>query len=208
MPEGLAYRVCGGLGGWRRAGLDNKESGMRAKRFIAAVFLTFIACFAQAENIEVRAAAVTLRDDAYSLDVDFEISLTPTLEDILGKGVALNFLLEFDLIRPRWYWLNDKVASVTQQYKLSYNSLTRQYRISLGTLHQNFPTVSEAVRFISRVRNLPVADKPLLQGGQSYQGTVRMRLDVSQLPKPFQIAALGSREWNLSSDWYRFPVTP
>lgn len=188
--------------------LDNKELEMRAKRFFAVLFLTFLAHFAQAENIEVRAAAVALRDDGYALDVDFEIHLTPTVEDILAKGVALNFLLEFDLIRPRWYWLNDKVASVTQQYKLSYNSLTRQYRISLGTLFQNFPTASEAVRFISRVRNLPVAEKSALQNGLVYQGAVRMRLDVSQLPKPFQITALGSREWNLNSDWYRFPVTP
>lgn len=188
--------------------LDNKEFPMRAKRFFAVLFLTLLAQFAHAENIDVRAAAVALREDGYALDVDFDISLTPTVEDILAKGVALNFLLEFDLIRPRWYWLNDKVASVTQQYKLSYNSLTRQYRISLGTLFQNFPTAGEAVRFISRVRNLPVADRSALQSGVAYQGAVRMRLDVSQLPKPFQITALGSREWNLNSDWFRFPVTP
>lgn len=129
--------------------LDNKELEMRAKRFLAVLFLTFLAYFAHAENIEVRAAAVALRDDGYALDVDFDIQLTPTVEDILAKGVALNFLLEFDLIRPRWYWLNDKVASVTQQYKLSYNSLTRQYRISLGTCSRTSrlpvrPSVSSA----------------------------------------------------------------
>lgn len=181
---------------------------MRASRYFVVLCLTFIALFAQAENIEVRSAAIALREDAYSLDVDFEITLTPTLEEILAKGVALNFLLEIDVIRPRWYWLNDKVVSATQQYKLSYNSLTRQYRISLGTLFQNFATVGEAVRFISRVRNFPVAEKSALQPGTNYQAAVRMRLDVSQLPKPFQITALGSREWNLSSDWHRFPVTP
>ena len=181
---------------------------MLARRLFAIVGLVLLALVAQAENIEVRSAAITLREDAYALDADFEIALTPTLEDILGKGVALNFLLELDLIRPRWYWLNDKVGSLTQQYKLSYNSLTRQYRISLGTFFQNFATAAEAVRFISRVRNLPVTEKSALQPGVSYQASVRMRLDVSQLPKPFQITALGSREWNLSSDWYRFAVTP
>jgi hypothetical protein len=35
-----------------------------------------------------------------------------------------------------------------------------------------------------------------------------MRLDLSQLPKPFQINALNAREWNLSSDWYQFVITP
>lgn len=181
---------------------------MRAKRFLAVIVLMWLALVAQAENIEIRAAAITLREDTYALDVDFDIALTSTLEEILAKGVALNFLLEADVIRPRWYWLNDKVASVTQQYKLSYNSLTRQYRISLGTLFQNFATAAEAVQFISRVRNLPIADKSALQPGLTYQASIRMRLDVSQLPKPFQITALGSRDWNLNSDWYRFPVAP
>ena len=95
-----------------------------------------------------------------------------TLEDILNKGVPLNFLLEFELIRPRWYWLNEKVVTQAQPYKLSYNTLTRQYRISLGTIYQNFETLSEALRFISRPRNVPVADKAMLQPGTTYSGLV------------------------------------
>ena len=181
---------------------------MQARRFFAIVGLMLFALVARAENIEVRSASIHLREDGYTLDADFDISLTPTLEDILAKGVPLNFLLELELIRPRWYWLNDKVLSFTQQYKLSYNALTRQYRVSLGTLFQNFATSGEALRFMSSVRNMPVAEKSALQPGVSYQAALRMRLDVSQLPKPFQITAFGSREWNLSSEWYRFPVSP
>lgn len=181
---------------------------MWLRRLFPFLVFALLALDARAENIEVRSATIVLRDDAYALDADFDIALTPTLEDILGKGVVLNFLLEVDVIRPRWYWFNDRVAGATQQYKLSFNSLTRQYRISLGTLFQNFASATEAVRFISRVRNLPVAEKAALQPGVAHQGSLRMRLDVSQLPKPFQITALGSREWNLSSDWYRFPISP
>lgn len=181
---------------------------MLVSRFFAVIALLLAALGARADNIEVRAAAIELRDDTYVLNADFDITLTPTLEEILTKGVPLNFVLEVELIRPRWYWFNDKIAQVAQQYKLSYNSLTRQYRVSLGTLFQNFATLTEAVRFFSSTRNLPVADKSALQPDTVYQAAVRMRLDVSQLPKPFQITALGSREWNLSSDWYRFAVTP
>jgi hypothetical protein len=181
---------------------------MLVSRFLAVVALLLAACIARADNIEVRAAGIELREDGYVLDADFDIMLTSTLEDILTKGVPLNFLLEVEIIRPRWYWFNDKIVHVAQQYKLSYNSLTRQYRVSLGTLFQNFATLAEAVRFFSSTRNLPVADKSALQPGTAYQAAVRMRLDVSQLPKPFQITALGSREWNLSSEWYRFAVTP
>lgn len=182
------------------------SSGVR--RILAVLALALLASIARADSIEIRSAAVSLREDGYAVDADMEIALTPTLEDILNKGVALNFLLEFELIRPRWYWLNEKVVTQSQQYKLAYNPLTRQYRISLGTLYQNFRTLSEALSFMSRPRNVTVADKAQLQPGATYAAALRMRLDVSQLPRPFQINALGSREWNLSSDWYRFPVVP
>ncbi len=188
--------------------VSTMPSSSGVSHLLALVVLVLFAFAVRAENIEVKSASVALREDGYSLDADFEITLTPILEDILAKGVPLNFLVELELIRPRWYWLNEKVVNFTQPYKLSYNPLTRQYRISIGTLYQNFSTLSDAVRFMGRLRNAAVADKGTLQNGQSYSAAVRMRLDVSQLPKPFQITALGSRDWNLSSEWYRFPVSP
>jgi hypothetical protein len=35
-----------------------------------------------------------------------------------------------------------------------------------------------------------------------------MTLDLSKLPKPFQVNALNNRDWNVSSDWLRFPFSP
>lgn len=180
---------------------------MRLSRLLALAVL-LLASAVRAENVELRSAAISLREDAYVLDADFDIALTQTLEEILAKGVPLNFVLEVEVIRPRWYWLNSRIVSFAQPYKLSYNSLTRQYRVSLGTLAQNFATLREALRFFSNVRSLPIAEKGTLQPGNAYQAGVRMRLDVSQLPKPFQITALGSREWNVNSDWHRFALSP
>jgi len=31
---------------------------------------------------------------------------------------------------------------------------------------------------------------------------------VNQLPKPFQVNALASREWQLASEWYRWNFSP
>jgi len=179
-----------------------------ARRWFAALLLALFAALAHAEGIEVKAAALIGREDGYALDADFDIALTPTLEETLNKGVALNFLLEFELIRPRWYWLNERVAVFSQQYKLTYNPLTRQYRLSLGTFYQNFPTLGEAVSFMSRLRSVPVAERNALRKDTTYIAALRLRLDVSQLPRPFQITALGSRDWNIGSDWFRFGVTP
>jgi len=51
-----------------------------------------------------------------------------------------------------------------------------------------------------------VVDADALDEGTVYEAAIRMRLDVSQLPKPFQINALASRDWNLSSAWFRWTL--
>ena len=176
---------------------------------LAALWLLVAAPLpAHADGIEVRKAALTAAEDGYFLEAGFDITLTHTLEDALSKGVPLYFLLEFELVRPRWYWFNEKVANTQQQYRLSYNALTRHYRVGVGTLYQNFDTLAEALEFLSRVRLSEIAEPGALKKDASYSAAVRLRLDVSQLPRPFQISAVGSREWSISSDWYRWTVSP
>ena len=163
---------------------------------------------AQAEGIEVRHAALVTGEEGYFLEADFEIALNVTLEEALNKGVPLYFLLEFEVIRPRWYWLNEKVLNTQQQYRLSYNTLTRQYRLGVGSLYHNFGALPEALDFLSRVRRRQVLDPGILSKDNTYTAGVRMRLDVSQLPKPFQLNALASRDWNFGSEWHRWSVRP
>jgi hypothetical protein len=162
---------------------------------------------AHAQGIEIRKPSVSIMDDAYVLEAQFDITLTPTLEDVLNKGVPLYFVLEFELIRPRWYWFNDRLVSLQQQYKLSYNALTRQYRLGVGNLYQNFATLAEALEVMSRVRRRQEVEPGALRRDNTLTAGLRFRLDTSQLPKPFQLNALGSSQWHVSSDWYRWTVT-
>ena len=180
----------------------------RLLALIACVLSLFICAVAHAEGIEVRNAALVSGEEGYFLEADFEIVINPTLEDALNKGVPLYFLLEFEVIRPRWYWLNEKVLSTQQQYRLAYNALTRQYRLGFGSLFQNFGSMAEALDFLSRVRRRQVLEPGMLGKGSTYTASVRLRLDVSQLPKPFQLNALASRDWNFGSEWHRWSVTP
>jgi len=175
---------------------------------LALWFVVFAATGAQAQGIEVRRASLQNADDGYVLEADFDIVLTHTLDEALNKGVPLYFQLEFELIRPRWYWFNDKLAGSVQDYRLAFNPLTRQYRLGVGRLHQNFATLAEAINVMSHIRRREDIPAGALRKDNTYVGAVRLRLDTSQLPKPFQVNALGSREWQLSSDWYRWTINP
>ncbi len=161
-----------------------------------------------ANGMEVQKAKLAIGDDGYVLEANFGIALTPPLEEALNKGVSLYFSLEFELIRSRWYWFNEKITDIHQQYRLSYNALTRQYRVGVGTLYQNFGTLDEALDVMSRVRRREEVEPGTLKKDLSYTAALRLRLDTTQLPKPFQINALGSREWNIGTDWYRWTVGP
>jgi hypothetical protein len=176
---------------------------------ILALWLALtVALPVHAQGIELRKAAVTIAEDAYVLDARFDIVLTHTLEDVLNKGVPLYFLLEFELIRPRWYWFNDRVSSWQQQHRLSYNALTRQYRLGVGNLYQNYASLAEAMEVMTQIRRRQEIEPGSLRRDTAYIAALRFRLDTSQLPKPFQLNAVGSREWYIGSDWLRWNVTP
>ena len=173
------------------------------------LLLVFLPVLAWAAEIEISVPQIAAGDDGYVLSADFTFELSQRLEEAVTRGVVLYFVADFELSRPRWYWLDEKVVSRSQTYRLSYHALTRQYRLSTGALHQSFSTLSEALRMLTHVRNWVVADRSdkAVRVGEPYQAALRLRLDITQLPRPFQISALGNKDWSLASDWKTWPVT-
>ncbi len=161
-----------------------------------------------ASDISVRNPVLSPSDEGYLLSADFNINLNARLDDAIARGVTLYFVVDFELTRARWYWLDEQVISRSQTFQLSYHALTRQYRLSSGALHQSFTSLDDAQRILSRLRNWLVLERGALRFGESYQAAVRMRLDLSQMPKTFQVNALANRDWNLSSEWARWIFTP
>jgi hypothetical protein len=175
---------------------------------VAALCVVVFPVASIAAGISPRAAAVELSDEGYRLDAEFDIQLSPGLEEAVNRGVPLHFIVEFELSKPRWYWFDEKPVQLTRAYRISYTPLLRQYRLSSGSAYQNFTRFDDVVRALSRVRAWPVAEKGAIRSEGGYQAAIRMRLDTAQLPKPFQLNAVASRDWNLASDWYRWTVHP
>jgi hypothetical protein len=163
---------------------------------------------AYAGSIEPQRAALVPNEDGYALSAEFSIDLGNRLEEAVAKGLPLYFTVEFDLTRARWYWSNEHVADRRLEYRLAYNALTRQYRLSLGSLHQSFDSLSEALRVISRIVALPVVDRGALKPGEVYNAALRLSLDRSQLPKPLQVDALANREWQVDTKVLRWQFVP
>ena len=179
---------------------------------LAAAFALALAVLAtgqaRAEGIETLGARVAASEDGYRVEAEFDIRFNPGLEEAVNRGVALFFVVEFSLSKPRWYWFDEKPVQLSQTYKITYTPLLRQYRLSSGSAYQNFTRLDDLLRALSRVRGWTIAEKDALRKPGEYQAAIRMRLDTTQLPKPFQINAVASNDWNLASDWYRWTVNP
>ena len=90
---------------------------------------------------------------------------------------------------------------------------------SLSKAPDPFPNLEDALRVISHQSAAPIAAALLRQDegylamvmpskNVDYIAATRMRLDVTQLPKPLQVNALAGHDWSLDSGWYRWIVRP
>ena len=153
-------------------------------------------------------AAIENGDDGWQLNADFDVQFSPRLEEAVTRGVPLYFVVEFELSRPRWYWFDEKPIQLSQTYKITLYAAAapvppvgRQRLPELHPLRRGDPRALAPARVARRRQGR-------VQKGRLYQANLRMRLDTGQLPKPFQLNAIASRDWTLSSDWHRWTITP
>jgi hypothetical protein len=179
---------------------------LRAVVFLFAGLAALASSSALADEIEVRDVQLRPTEEGLVVDADFAFELSPRLYDVVANGVPLYFRIDFELTRRRWYWFDETTASKRLQLRLSYHALSRQYRLSTGLLQQSFATLDEALNVLKRIRNWLVVDRTVTFDDVDYEAALRIRLDPTLLPKPFQLSALTSRDLQLDSPWKRFIV--
>lgn len=179
----------------------------KMRSLLLLVLALFWAHLAQAASIEPLRASLFPTDEGYALSADFAIDLGPRVEDTVAHGVPLYFNLELEVTRARRYWVEEHILGHTLTYRLSYNALTRQYRLATGSIHRSFDVLTDALRAMGRIAALPIADKNVFKPGQTYQVALRLSLDRSQLPKPFQLDAIASRDWQVEAKVLNWQMT-
>ena len=172
------------------------------------MMLSLFSASAIAEGVKLKSADLERADSDWLLNAIFQIELTPGLEDAVQKGVVLYFQTEFDLTRSRWYWFDEKPVLAQRLTRLSYQPMTQQYRIASEGFTFSAKTMFEALQAVGSIGGWKVIDSNQIDPSKSYTAALRMTLDLSKLPKPFQVNALNNRDWNVTSDWVRFAFLP
>lgn len=166
---------------------------------------------AQAYEPEIVQMNLQRTQEAVYLSARLKLEPSAAVEDALMKGVPLYFAWQADVVRQRWYWTDQRVSTAQRTLRLAYQPLTRRWRLSLATdasgasgaglqyaLHQNFDSLSQALAGIGRVSRWKVADAARLQADEKYRLEWRFRLDLSLLPRPFQIGMSNQPEWDIA----------
>jgi hypothetical protein len=78
----------------------------------------------------------------------------------------------------------------------------------LGNFSFSASSLKQALIAVKTLEDWVVIEPGLLDPAQTYQASIRMRLDTNQLAKPFQVNAINSKSWNLQSEWYRLDFSP
>ncbi len=190
---------------WKNRWLDRVVRELCVLTFLMAAGL----CQAQISTEISQFQVERLEDDVVvSAQVLFE--LPTAVEDALVKGIPMFFVTEANLLKERWYWYDKKVVVMQRHMRLAYQPLTRRWRLNVtaGTgrdanlsfaLNQTFDSLSEALSAIKRISRWKVSDVADLEMGVKYRVDFSFKLDLSQLPRPFQIGALGQSDWDLSA---------
>jgi hypothetical protein len=161
-----------------------------------------------ADSASVKSAEIRAGNDGYELNATMALNPNTTLEDALQKGIALHFIVEVEISRPRNWWLswwfNESIGDASRRMRIYYNFLLRRYVVDAGYLTKTTGTLENALAIMGHISDWQVLEAGALKPGQRYVARMRVRLDTSQLAKPLQINALANAKWGLESAWYEW----
>ena len=157
-----------------------------------------------AEDVSLKFAEIRAVNEGYELEAQFVLNPNRTLEEALEKGVALHFIAELEVTRPRSWWLNESIGEATRRMRIYYNLLLRRYVVDAGYVTQTAPTLDEALMILGRIEHWQVLERGVLKSGRRYEARLRLRMDASQMAKPLQIGALTNAKWDLQSGWFEW----
>ena len=163
---------------------------------------------AQSPAAEISHLKFERMDDSILLSATVDFELSGAVEDALRKGVAMVFFAEATVYRQRWYWMSKKIANVQRHMRLTYQPLTRRWRLNVTSdavataamaLNQSFESLPDALAAVQRLSRWKIVNLSEVDLAQAHTVEFSFSLDVSQLPRPFQIGTIGQSDWTIAA---------
>lgn len=163
---------------------------------------------AQETGLEIRNAGSRLDNGVWYLSARIDYRLNRDTLDALQNGIPLTFELQVELTRSRRWFADEEVASLRQDFELSWQPISRGYLVRDRNSGEQraHTTLYTALNDLGRIAALPLIDAALIEEGEDYQVSLRAVLDQQQLPGPLRMLAFWDDDFTLESEWYRWDL--
>ncbi|WP_018718083.1 DUF4390 domain-containing protein [Arhodomonas aquaeolei] len=160
-------------------------------------------------HVRIRAGELNERDGVWYLDARIDYRLSDAAREALRNGVPLQVRLDVEVLRSTWWGLWEAtLVSRSHRYRLQYHALSERYvllPLDEGE-PRSFRTLDRLLETAGDIRDVTVVRVARLESGVRYTVAARAALDTDALPRPLRSMAYLSPEWQLESDWRRWPL--
>lgn len=156
-------------------------------------------------SIQARAAAKALH-----ITGNLDLSLTPKVEEAIGKGIPLQLVIDLRLYRQRPVIWDKQVNGWSVRRELSYHALSGQYLIggvsAVVADRESFTSLNEALTELGTLDQVILPLGAPLKADAKYYIDVRVGINVEALPALLRPVAYTSSDWDLNSGWTTWKV--
>lgn len=164
-------------------------------------------------DFAVKSAAPRLHNRVVHVNTRFELNLNPKTEEALHKGIPLEVVIEFRLMRARPWWTDRAITDVLLRRRLQFHALSRQYQViemRPGGPAESFITLDQALDHLGDFSDFEIvltARKQILPDARHLL-EARAYLNIEALPALMRPLAYATPSWYLGTGWTEWPVRP
>ena len=156
-------------------------------------------------SLIIKTAEINSQFEAYFLNADFDLSFNDDLDEAIKKGIPVNFIIEFELKKPRKYWFEEEVTKKTKEILLTYHALSKQFTLSESENRLiAFDNLTQAKNELKKIKNWRIFDKSQIDDTEKYSAYLQVKLDQTKLPKQLQADITSNQEWQLASKQFQW----
>lgn len=165
---------------------------------------------ALAAGIEVRHAELRQESGRYAVDAEIRFELSDEARRALEHGVPLHFVIEIEILLPRRWWYDARVAAQLLRYRLEREALSNNYLVIDTVSHsrRTFLTLDAVLKYIGTLAGRPVPLLDRFAAERPHRARIKAHLELESLPAPLLPLAYVSSGWRLSSPWHEWVISP
>jgi len=147
--------------------------------------------------------------DWYQIKADIDYHLSPIAIEAIQSSITLTWCLNIKLEQINALW-NDTLIKHKYCYQVSYHALLDSYSVHNVQTQKTkyFTSLATALDSMSQIRNLKLIVISALDKNALYTVATKLQFDRETLPLPLRPMAYLDSDWDLSSPWQQWILSP